>query len=174
MRLFRGAGQQTQERQTRRGRDGDALLPTPADLFRFVGLGVLAYGLSRLVVGVLHGGLAWMNELFPYLMVTVAVTKLAVDVLYFTLLGGRREWTQVDDYLLNDFFTFFRFGFPLAIVQTYLLVKGYVPLGFMAVWMSPAPALVLVLVNRWLIERAQMKRFRERGRVPLVRGREGP
>ncbi|HCJ10891.1 MAG TPA: hypothetical protein DHW14_06985, partial [Clostridiales bacterium] len=60
-----------QRGQTRRGRDGAGSLPTPADLFRFAGLGVLAYGLARLVVGVLHGGVAWMDELFPYLMVTV-------------------------------------------------------------------------------------------------------
>jgi hypothetical protein len=142
------------------------------DLTRFLGLGIATCILAAAALRLI-GGLSFMQVPFPYFMVLVTATKLLGDAAYFFLFPRRRDWVHVADYLQEDFVTFFRFGFPLAAAQAYLLNTGRVSTGILPLWLSPIPATVLFLVNRWLVERAQEKRRAGRGGVPVVRGPEG-
>lgn len=105
---------------------------------------------------------------FAYFLMQVTAVKLLGDLVYFSISPSRREMAHLDDYLANDFFTFYRFGLPLAVVQAYLLARGQIPLALFGLWQAPLLATALYLANRWLIEQAQDKRRTQRGGIPIV------
>ena len=144
---------------------------TISHLGRFALVGAGAFVLTTLTLRVL-GGLPFMLVPFPYYLTMVALAKLLGDTAYFILSPGRRDWVRPDEYLLEDFSTFFRFGFPLAMLQAYALNAGYVPLHLLVFWLGPSLPVAVFLVNRWLIERAQDQRRRKVGGVPVVQGPE--
>jgi hypothetical protein len=142
--------------------------------------------LARLAVAgcsafVLAGlGYSWLAEAsptlapaFPRAIILVTLVKLAGDAVYFALSSSHREMVHLDDYLGNDLFTFYRFGLPLAVVQAYLVGRGLVPPVYIALLRGAGPATLLYLVNRWLCAKANERRRRERGEVPVIRRREG-
>lgn len=143
-----------------------------SDLVRFTWLGLVSYGLTSVVLRLFKQWPGVGTTPFFYFLAGVAAAKVIADGFYFTAFPRYREWGQLDDYLINDFGTFFRFGFPLVLVQAYMLNKGMVPVPYLSLWLSPAAAVLLVLVNRWLIERAADRRRARRGGIPAVRGRD--
>lgn len=140
---------------------------TGENLTRFVFLGAVTYGIGALVLR-LAGRLGWIDWPFLRFLAAVAAAKLLGDLVYFIVFPRRRAWAGLGDYLTADFFTYFRFGLPLAIVQAIALVKGLVPPGLLDLWAGPGGATVLYLTNRWLVERAQDRRRKERKGVPFV------
>jgi len=134
-----------------------------SDYVRFAVLAAASFAAASLVLRWLKGWQPMLTTPFFYFLAGVALSKLTVDILYFVVSPRYREWGQIDDYLLNDFFTFFRFGLPLAVAQAYFLNKGMVPTHYLELWLGPALPLALVLVNRWKIERAQEARWARRG-----------
>lgn len=135
---------------------------------RYLLTGAAAAGLGTL-------GLRWLERVAPavetpfwHFLVLASLVKLAGDLAYFLLSPRHREHVHIEDYLANDFFTFYRFALPLAIVQALLMARAYVPPGYQGAWSGPAGALLLYLINRGLIEEAQDRRRAQRGGVPLV------
>ncbi len=134
--------------------------------FGFVTVAVcsaVAFGLPAIV-----GRWPFARLPFAYFLIQVTAVKLLGDLVYFTVSPRYREIAHLDDYLTNDFFTFYRFALPLAMVQAYLRATGRVPLALAGLWPTPLLATVLYLANRWLIEQAQDKRREQRGGVPIV------
>lgn len=151
----------------------------PADLRRFFIIGVLGLVLTMLVLRLLGrtpvagpSGEPFVPFVFAHYLVTVLVAKLVTDTLYFGLNPRRREWRHLDDYLANDLLTFARFAFPLVVLQAYAYTQAWIPYSLLGLWLGPWAALLLVLANRWLVERAQDQRARARGAVPTIRGRD--
>jgi len=144
------------------------------DFLRFAALAGVTFITASLVLRWLKGWEPILTTSFFYFLAAVVVTKLTADIFYFTAFPRYREWGQVDDYLGNDFLTFFRFGLPLLLAQTYLFNKGLVPTSYLKLWLSPAFPLAVVLVNRWKVERAQEARWaRRRGALDISgRGQE--
>jgi hypothetical protein len=138
---------------------------------RFALVGACAFALTVMSLRAL-GSFPFMSVPFLYFLVMVALTKLLGDTAYFLLSPGRREWARLDGYLLEDFLTFFRFGFPLAMAQAYALNTGQIPLSLLLFWLGPSLPVAVFLVNRWLVERGQDKRRLQIGGVPVVRGPE--
>lgn len=150
----------------------------PADRRRFFITGVLALVLTALALRLLGwtpipgpSGEPFVPFVFAHYLVTVLVSKLSSDLSYFVLNPRRRDWRQLDDYLLNDVVPFARLGFPLVILQAYAYTQAWVPYPLLGLWLGPWAALALVLGNRWLVERAQDQRADSRGVVPSIRGR---
>ncbi|RJQ09263.1 MAG: hypothetical protein C4551_04070 [Bacillota bacterium] len=134
--------------------------------FTFIGVAVLALAscaMRRLA------GLAALSTPFIHFLATVTVVKLVGDAVYFLVSPRYREITQLEDYLGNDFLTFYRFGLPLAIVQTLALNQAMVPISLTGLWSGPAAATILVVANRWLVEQATVRRRKARGDIPVVR-----
>ena len=106
---------------------------------------------------------------FARFILFFAVVKLAGDLLYFFLWPEQREWVFIHLYLLDDFFTYFRFAFPLSVIERIIEVSLYPP------WIHDAPpvvaahhviagpylAVVMYLVNRWLREEARENAYRQ-------------
>ncbi len=120
-------------------------------------------------------GLSFLGRVWPYaaqpllhFLLQVTVVKLAGDLAYYLVSPRYREMAHLDDYLANDFITFYRFALPLAVIQALFLVRGAIPPSFHWLWWGPLPAAALYLVNRWLLERDQDKRRQERGGIPSV------
>jgi len=105
---------------------------------------------------------------FLYYLLQVTVVKLLGDLVYFTVSPAHRFIAHLDDYLVNDFFTFYRLGVPLAVALAWFLATGRVPAVLTGVWLSPAAALALYLINRWLVEGAETKRRQRTARLPRV------
>lgn len=143
------------------------------DLARYVFLGAVTYALGLVALRAADH-VSFLASTFPHFLVAVAATKLLGDTVYFLLSPRRRLWVYVDDYLGNDFMPFFRYGFPLAIIQAYLLNRGYVPPAYLGLWLGPGSATLIYLIDRWLVERAQDGHERAGGGVPVVRGRQDP
>jgi hypothetical protein len=106
-------------------------------------------------------------------LVAASLVKLLGDLAYFIASPRRRETTQLDDYLGNDFFTFLRLALPLAIFQALVAGSGRVPPAFIGLWTGPGLATIIYLVNRSLVEQAQDKRRATQGGIPLV-GQQRP
>jgi len=139
---------------------------------RFLVAGVSAFGLTSLVLW-FAGSLSVFTVPFLRCLVAASLVKLLGDLAYFLASPGRRETTQLDDYLGNDFFTFLRLALPLAIFQALLVGSGRVPPAFIGLWTGPGLATIIYLVNRSLVEQAQNKRRATQGGIPLV-GQQRP
>ena len=139
---------------------------------RFLVAGVSAFGLTSLVLW-FAGSLSVFTIPFLRCLVAASLVKLLGDLAYFLASPGRRETTQLDDYLGNDFFTFLRLALPLAIFQALVVGSGRVPPALIGLWTGPGLATIIYLVNRSLVEQAQDKRHATQGGIPLV-GQQRP
>jgi hypothetical protein len=146
--------------------------PRRESTIRFPVAGGAAFGLTSLVLR-LTGSLSVLTVPFLRCLVAAASVKLLGDLAYFIVSPRRRETTQLDDYLANDFLTFFRFALPLAIFQALVVGSGRVPPALSGLWTGPGLATILYLVNRSLVEQAQDKRRATQGGIPLV-GQQRP
>ena len=139
---------------------------------RFLVAGVSAFGLTSLVLW-FAGSLSVFTVPFLRCLVAASLVKLLGDLAYFLASPGRRETTQLDDYLGNDFLIFLRYGLPLAIFQALAVGSGRVPPALLGLWTGPGLATILYLVNRSLVEQAQDERHATQGGIPLV-GQQRP
>ncbi len=106
---------------------------------------------------------------FARFIVFFAAVKLSGDIVYFLLWPEQREWVFPHLYLLDDFFTYFRFAFPLAVAQRIIEV------GMFPHWIHDLPpttlvhqliagpylAVVMYLLNRWMREEARENSYRQ-------------
>lgn len=148
---------------------GGERTPDTVLVVRFFLVGAVTFALASLALdGLLRLGL-WSRYLwFVTDLVAVTLAKLLGDLVYFAVSPRYRETVHLDDYLANDFLTYFRFGLPLAVALAFTQGRGYIPGGY-GFRVATGAATLLFLVNRWLVERAQDKRRRQRGGVPVVR-----
>lgn len=145
--------------------------PAATRPLRFLLVGLVAY------LGAAHG-LPALQALWPpagyplaYYLLQVTAVKLLGDLVYFGVSSRYREAVHLEDYLANDFFTFYRFSLPLAVFQAFLLATGRIPYYLVTLWPRPVLATILYLANRLLVEQAQDQRRKQRGGIPLVGGR---
>ncbi len=106
---------------------------------------------------------------FARFLLFFVLVKLSGDLVYFLLWPEQREWVFIHLYLLDDFFTYFRFAFPLAVAQRIIEIATYPQ------WIHDAPptalthqliagpylAVAMYLVNRWLREEARENSYRQ-------------
>lgn len=103
-----------------------------------------------------------------YLLFFVA-GKIVGDVAYLSLWPSRREWAQFSMYLLEDFFTYFRFVIPLSIMQRWLEMLtippplyNLPPAGiYHYVLSGPYLAVALYVFNRFLREASAENSYRQ-------------
>lgn len=143
-------------------------LPDGGTAVRFAIVGVAAFTLAGLVYAPVARLAPVTTAAFPRFLLLVTLVKLLGDLVYYLVSFRRREVVHLDDYLGNDFLTFYRFALPLAIVQAYALGQALIPLAYNELWRGPGAATALYLTNRWLIEQAEERRRRMRGGVPVV------
>ncbi len=89
--------------------------------------------LAIIVLGTLQAMTVFMDSAYPHFphfvryFLFFVVGKVVGDVAYFSFWPERREWARFSMYLLEDFFTYFRFVIPLAIMQRWLETLTIVP-----------------------------------------------
>ncbi len=64
----------------------------------------------------------WLPGTAPFIRYAlyILVCKVSGDIAAYLARPGRKEWLYLEDYVVNDIFLVYRYGFILAILQAYL------------------------------------------------------
>ncbi|MFO8060841.1 MAG: hypothetical protein R6U70_09360 [Bacillota bacterium] len=135
---------------------------------RFTLLTAVLLVLGQLIAQLLDASTPNFPHFARFLLLFVVI-KLSGDLVYFLLWPEQREWVFLHLYLLDDFFTYFRFAFPLSVIQRMIEIGLYPPRVHDAppagllhqIIAGPLIATAMYLVNRWLREEARENSYQQ-------------